>query len=32
MTIAEKNIYNHRAKAVAKMLAFLQNKKTKPLI
>lgn len=27
MTIAEKNIYNHRAKAAAKMLAFLQNKK-----
>lgn len=32
MTLTEKNTYNHRAKAAAKLLAFLQNKKTKLLI
>ena len=32
MTLTEKNLYNHRTRAAAKLLAFLQNKKTKPLI
>ena len=32
MTLNEKNRYNHRTKAAAKLLAFLQLQKTKPLI